>query len=486
MWHERPARASAAFAAKAAKARPGRSCHEKYMEESKRNYTKLILGIVLLAIVARLGVMVGMKRWNSPNAIEHRQLAASLVDSGTFSFREAMFDDYGPSSVQSPPYPFILATCFKIFGKETHASYAAAMVLNAIVAGVGVWLLYRLVLEWGGNEITAVLAALMLAIWPSQVYAATQVQAISIIITAVIAILYFFAISVRTGDVTPWIAYSLVGTLAALTEPVLLPILALSGLMIFVWRGNLTLSQRTRNAAILFAAAVLIIFPWTYRNRIVHGQWIPIKSTFWVNVWKGNNPFATGTDRVALTEERLAQLGMKNLEINTDRFTNPQYDSQHQYDMLTGGQRNELLGKSEAEREEVFKKYAKTWIKENPGRYFQLCVKRLWMSGWADLDNPKARNPIYLVCRALLMPTTVIGLLLAWRKRWKFIFPLLLWGSCLMTYTLTVTANRFTLPFEPLQFALLALLVTPVIQKFIGREPHGVDVSPQTLQSSRV
>jgi len=429
------------------------------MEDSKRNFNWIIPCIVLLAIVARLGVMVGMKRWNNPNAIEHRQLAASLVTNGTFSFRESMFDDYGPSSVQSPPYPFVLATCFTLFGKETPASYAAAMVLNAFVAGIGVWLLYKLVLEIGGNQIAGIIAALLLAIWPSQIYAASQAQAVSIIITAVIAILYFFANATRTGNVGPWIGYSIVGTLAALTEPVLLPILALSGLLIFIWPGNLNMMRRVRNASILFAAAVLIIFPWTMRNRIVHGQWIPIKSTFWVNVWKGNNPCATGTDRVALTPERMKQLGMSGLDLNTDRFTNPQIDSQHQYDTLSGEQRDELRGKSEAQREEVFKQYAKTWIAENPSGYFKLSIKRLWMTLWADLDNPKARNPIYIACRTILLPATVFGLIIAVRKRLKIVFQLMVWGSCLLTYTLTVTANRFSLPFEPLQFVLLACVI---------------------------
>jgi hypothetical protein len=454
------------------------------MEEPKRNYTWLVIGIVLVAIVARLGLMIGMKRWENPNAIEHRQLAASLLENGTFSFREAMFDDYGPSSVQSPPYPFILATCYKIFGKETDASYTAAMVLNALVAGIGVWLLYKLVLELGGCELTAIIASACLAIWPSQVYAATQAQAVSLIITAVIAILYFWAKSIRTGSVGPWIWYCVIGTVAALTEPVLLPILALSGLLIFIWPANLDFAQRTRNAAILLAAAILIIFPWTIRNHTVHGKWIPIKSTFWVNVWKGNNPYATGTDRVALTDEMMKQLGMKPVDFNTDRFTNAQYDSQHQYDMLTFAQRNQLRGKNEVEREEVFKKFATEWIKKNPSRYLKLCIKRLWMSGWADLDNPKARNPVYLICRALLLPTTAIGLLLALKYRWKMIFPLMLWGSALMTYALTVTANRFTLPFEPLQFALLALLVSLLIKKALPRS-RGFEVVPQALEGSR-
>ncbi|HRK71946.1 MAG TPA: hypothetical protein PLA85_10180, partial [Micropepsaceae bacterium] len=66
----------------------------------------------LTGFCARVGLMGAVHRWDSPNAIEHRQLAVSLLENGTFTFREGMFDHVGPSSVQSPPYPLVLATLF--------------------------------------------------------------------------------------------------------------------------------------------------------------------------------------------------------------------------------------------------------------------------------------------------------------------------------------------------------------------------------------
>lgn len=453
------------------------------MTLSKRSICGLLTAIVLIGVLARIGLMVAMHRWDNPNAIEHRQLAVSLLENGTFSFREGMFDHYGPSSVQSPPYPFVLATIFKIFGKETDAAYAAAMVLNSIVSGIGIWLLYKLVIEIGGKPAVALLAALLMALWPSQVYASSQAQAIAMIITAVVAMLYCFARAVRTGDAAPWIGYSVIGTIAALTEPVLLPILAFSGLLILIWPGNLNFSRRIRNACILLAAAVLFILPWTVRNRTVHGQWIPIKSTFWVNVWKGNNPNATGTDRVELTAERKKQLGVKAFSLSTDKYTDPRLDNLHQYDLLTPEQRDELRGKNEADREKIFAKYAKTWIAENPEQYIRLSLKRLWMSLWLDLDNPKASNALYIVGRSLLLPVSLIGILIAVRKRWKLAFPLLVWASCLLTYTLTVTANRFSLPFEPLQLTFLALLLSPIAERVVKfREPEGFPVEMNTAR----
>ncbi len=82
-----------------------------------------------------------------------------------------------------------------------------------------------------------------------------------------------------------------------------------------------------------------------------------------------------------------------------------------------------------------------------------------------DLDNPKARNIIWIITRILLIPFTLIGLIFAIKQRWNVLFPLLVWGSALLTYTLTVTANRFALPFEPLQLALTALVISTFLPK---------------------
>jgi hypothetical protein len=260
---------------------------------------------------------------------------------------------------------------------------------------------------------------------------------------------YFFQIAATSGKLAPWIAYSIIGCLAALTEPVLLPILALSGIFILAFR-SLTMEQRLRNSAILLGAAMLIIVPWAVRNRTVHGQWIPIKSTFWVNVWKGNNPNATGTDRLEMNEQTLSKMQVRSA---TDVADIP-----HQYDALTPDQRARLNRQPEAEREKIFHEFAASWISANPGAYAKLCVKRLLMTLLFDRDNPKA-NKVWIVSRILLLPLTIVGLFMARKQKWHLLFPLLVWGSALLTYALTVTANRFAIPFEPLQLALTALVI---------------------------
>jgi len=86
---------------------------------SRRTVVTSLILLSALAFVLRVGLIWHTKAWRSPNAMEHRSVAMFLVAGQGFSFR-----DWGltqVSSVQSPPFPFLLATMFKIFGTQTPA-----------------------------------------------------------------------------------------------------------------------------------------------------------------------------------------------------------------------------------------------------------------------------------------------------------------------------------------------------------------------------
>lgn len=425
--------------------------------ETERHNRKILIVLVLLALVLRIGMICALRAWNSPGAIEHEAIARLLLSGEGFSFID--FGHRGPSSVQSPPYPLVLAGLFWLFGSSTPAAFIAAMVLNAIVSSVAVMLTYYLGRTLGATHRTGLLAAAGCAVWPTQVYAPTHVQAIAFITAGVVAIMILFYRSVRSGRLRTWLAYSVIGCLAALTEPVLLPAMMLSGILILLWPG-LSAPVRLRNAAILLFAAMVIIGPWSVRNRMVHGAWIPIKSTFWVNMWKGNNDYATGTDRLALTpeqRERIESAGMSRVD---SLARDPNFDHRRQYDMLTAQQIARLWQQPDAVREQVFKEWTIAWIREHPGRYARLCLLRLTKSLWLDWDNPKSRNLAYMGSRTVLVVLSACGLVLACRRRWSLLFPLLVVGTAMVLFTLTITAARFSIPFEPLQFCLAAECVT--------------------------
>jgi 4-amino-4-deoxy-L-arabinose transferase-like glycosyltransferase len=340
-------------------------------------------------------------------------------------------------------------------------AYFAIMLINSLAGAALVWLTYAMARTLGGSVLTALLAAAALAVWPSQVYAARHVQAIALITCGLAASIILFYRAMRTARLGPWIGYCVVATLATLTEPVFLPALAISGGLTLIWRG-LPTAARLRNAATLIIVVLTLIGPWTVRNRIVHGQWMPIKSSMWVNVWKGNNEFATGTDRLPPSprEKKLAEKNMWG----DDEFVESSIDQDRQYVMLDPSQKSRLKNQPEMVRDAVFREFATQWITTHPAKYFRLCVIRVIKTVGVDWDNPKSYNIIYIVTRYGLLLLTIVGLFVAARQRWSLLFPAVIVGTALLTYALTVTAARFGIPFEPIQLCLAAACIAPFFE----------------------
>lgn len=428
----------------------------------------LLVALFILALGIRVGAIVALQSWDNPNAMEHSTIAANLVEGKGFSFTG--FERFQKTSVQSPTMPLLLAGSYAIFGVDSDASYTTLMLLNALLGAAGVPLIYFLARRMGGTELVGLLAALAYTFWPTQVYAVTAVQVIVMVTVLVLAVVWLFYVSLDTGKLWPWIAFSLLGCFAALTEPALLPPMALTGLAIFIWPGGLRFAQRLRYAAILLAAAFLVLGPWTLRNYVVHDTFMPVKSSFWVNTWKGNNPHATGTDRLAMTtEQRDALAAQSLLEADALARDDQGFDVYRQYTMLTESQRAELTGKTEAEREEVFKHYAKTWIAEHPAGFAKLCGIRLVKTLWLEWDNPRSQNLLYKATRTAFVLLSAVGLVLALRRGWRLGFAALIVGLPVFLITLTVTAARFILPYEPLGLCLIALVGATVFGPFFKK-----------------
>lgn len=422
----------------------------------KRNTKWLLLGIVFLAVLLRIGAVVALQSWDQPNAMEHQSIANFLVQGKGFYF--ISWDYAGPSSVQSPTYPLFLAGLFLLFGADSAGAYAAAMVINAVIGGVTAWLVFRLARVMGACERVGLLAAALFAVWPTQIYSATHAQAVVMIIAAMVAMWWLFYEAKRTGRFGYWLAFSVIAGIGALTEPALLPITAMAGFLVLLWR-QYTLRQRLRKFATLTLCGLIIVGPWTVRNYQVHGKFMPVKSTFWVNVWKGNNPHATGTDRLPLTTNQAERLQEKSLLETDELARDPDFDTRRQYDMLAAEDRARLEGRPEVEREAIFQEITTAWIADNPIRYAELCGIRLVKTIWTDWDNPKAQNPVYLSFRALLLVLMFPGIVIAARRGWQLRFPAVSVFVAFLLYALTITAARFSIPFEPLGLIFVALTV---------------------------
>jgi hypothetical protein len=443
--------------------------------------------IAAVALVARLGLAVHLKAWRSPAAVENRNIAAALV--GGKGFTNADWNYYGPTSAQSPPFPLMLAGLFKATGAvsldakgsvvvdeaRAQRAYMAVMVLNALAGAGLVWLTYGAARAVGASPVAAVVAGAMVAVWPTQVYAAQLVQSVVLVTCGLMTMVMLYYRSVRTGGAGAWTAFAFVGALVALTEPVFLPPLLLTGLLVLLAR-QLTVVQRLRNVAILAFSLVVAVGPWVVRNEIVGGHVTVLKGSFWVSVWKGNNDFATGTDRLKLTDRAKRRLATGAAD--------EKEESSRQDDMLDISKKQRVSNRPEAFREQVFREWALDWIRNHPGRYAQLCGIRLAKTLTVDWDNPRSLSKAYVAMRAALGLMTLAGLVVAWRQRWTVLLPTLLAGSALLAYTLTMTTVRYALPFEPMQLVLGAAAATGLPRR--RRVSAPIPQAPATTDSTRV
>jgi 4-amino-4-deoxy-L-arabinose transferase-like glycosyltransferase len=173
-----------------------------------------------------------------------------------------------------PGYPAMLAVIYKVFGHHV----TGAKALNAF-AGAATCLLVYAVGRKVFNRRVGLIAALLLAFFPGQIYFSTLVMTESVFPAIVMFILLLALMWIvereRLSSARLFILGVLCG-LAALTrsEAAVLLVAALVVLKLVVpsWR------RFARQGSLLVAGAVLIIAPWTVRNAFVMKAFIPIVS----------------------------------------------------------------------------------------------------------------------------------------------------------------------------------------------------------------
>jgi hypothetical protein len=192
----------------------------------------------------------------------------------------------------------------------------------------------------------------------------------------------------------------------------------------------------------VFLVTAGIITPWTIRNYQVFDRFILVRTNFWVNVWRGNFPDATGTPRnfdkvlhdLALTPDYRLIIDPK----------------------LTG---------SEIQREEAYKRMALKHITDDPIRYLGLTFRRFIYFWTVDPTHPLALHPFYWGPWTLLMLCAIRGIRVAC-IRWKdYSFWYLLFGMTTLVYSLILVLPRYRIPLLP---GLILLAVEGIVS--LGRK----------------
>jgi hypothetical protein len=225
---------------------------------------------------------------------DYLALARSLVQGDGFAYPADEPSQGTSARFDRPPaYPLFLATLG--VGTRGDAVPARVKVAQAFVGAIGVWLIGAIACRaW--NPRAGVVAAWIAAIYPPLVFLPAYALSETLYSTLALGaarVLDEVAAQPRSRGAV--VAGVLLGA-AILVRPAMLVFLPL---LVWWYRG----APRRRAGAIVLAAALAVVAPWTMRNALVLHRFVPVAAEGGVNFWIGNHPLASGDGDMAANPE---------------------------------------------------------------------------------------------------------------------------------------------------------------------------------------
>jgi 4-amino-4-deoxy-L-arabinose transferase-like glycosyltransferase len=218
---------------------------------------------------------------------EPSHIAAALVSGLGFSSPYAGAP-IAPTAQQPPLYPLILAGVFKVFGIYSVESVWAAVLLNVLAGAVTAVLLYYVGRLHFGETVGILAAWLWVLPW---MYGA---NALAVSLTnaylAALGLTALFLVVPEALDASRrWLVLGIYSGLLVLLQPSLLPV-------VLIYLGWLAFAKAASPRVLIAVAGLLLtLVPWTARNYLTFGRFIPLRDNFGLELWVGNRPGMQGT-----------------------------------------------------------------------------------------------------------------------------------------------------------------------------------------------
>ena len=389
--------------------------------------------IVGLAIILRLSVIPFLGPDNE-ELYEYGRIAWNVVQGYGFSYDFDGRFPLQPTAYSPALYCYTLVPWFFLFGIHL----TGPRVMHALLLAAVCWFLYKIGERLAGRTV-GLIAALIWAVYPELIFLTVRIVPENVMFLPMTWMLYE---AQRLGDggtggktLTRRRAFGC-GALLGLSAWIN-PSLQLLGLAVpLSWgiTGQLKKREGLGKLVLFVLGAVLVIAPWTIRNYIKLGAFVPLRTAFAYNVWRGNHIGATGTVRT---------------------FEGTDID-----DAIPEDYRNLVeahMVPDEIERDRFFAAEVKRFIREHPGEYLRLTLTRFLYFWWRDMTHPLTGHPFYVIPWMIILVFAVLGVwrsLRNWRQ-WS------LWGLQVIGFTLlfslTIVLPRYRMPIYPAMFLLAAV-----------------------------
>jgi len=413
----------------------------------KEQYKFLLIAIAIAAIILRLaGILtLGVDGELEKNAFEYGHIAANIADGHGHSF-----DFYGrypnaPTAWMEPLYSYLLAGYSLLIGRNL----LGVAVIQAIIGGVVCWLIGIIGVALSGGFV-GITAAGLFALYPEAIFHPQKFVPEHLLLLLMILIVFFGVEYIKTHQRRFAVIAGILCGIAILTK-----VSAMSwpvALVVWIWFSKKISRRVIIDSVLIIALAGLVVFPWTFRNYVVMDALIPVRTNFWFNVWRGNNPYATGTPRYF--DKNVIESNMPEEYIKAIRSQ---------------------LTPDETQREKVYRQLAKEYIGENPGQFIKLSIKRLYYFWTRDPTHPLTGSPLYWGPWCLLIILAATGIYSV-RNRWRdYSFWYFIIVATTIVYCLTLVLPRYRIPLIPGLVLLAAEGLQAIFKMIFKTDTVGAD-----------
>ena len=388
---------------------------------------RLLIAVTAMAVLLRIAMALALGDTAQPisgaaDQVSYDTLAQRVAAGYGFSFPSRWYpfaQPNAPTAHWSYLYTLYLAAVYALCGHHP----LVARLLQAVVSGLGCWLIFRIG-RCLFDERVGLVAAALTAVYAYFVFFNVALMTQTFFILALLAAIdRALAIAARPTT-TAWAALGVcLGGGALLRQTLLLFVPFL--LAWLLWRTRC--GRRRRDAALALALIALFVLPWTVRNYVAFGDFLLLNSNGGYFLYASNHP-DHGTD----------------------------FDPTRVAPVPAG-----LEGLPEPAMDRALFRAAAGFIAADPVRFLRLSWSRVGRYFWLlpSATSSLLSNAGRLCSFTLYLPFMLYGLVLS-RHRWRLCVPLYLYLLVDTAVHLgSWAAPRYRLPSDALLMVFAALAV---------------------------